>query len=70
VGIQFNQIGEEQFLTLRINSSEGSQNHPILGTGGRFRFQHAGSEYYASVLSFDYAAKTAMLRVDQVRRAE
>ena len=65
VGIQFNQIGEERFLTLRINSSEGSANHAILGTGARFRFRQAGSEYYASVLRLDYAAKTAVLRVDR-----
>lgn len=67
VGIQFNQIGEERFLTLRITSSGGSENHPVLGAGGRFRFQHAGSEYYVSILSFDSAAKTAVLQVDKVR---
>jgi hypothetical protein len=65
VGVQFNEIGEERFLTLRINSSEGSANHAILGTGARFRFRQAGSEYYASVLRLDYAAKTAVLRVDR-----
>ncbi len=70
VGIQFNQIGEEQFLTLRINSSEGSENHAILGTGGRFRFQHDGSEYYVTVLRFDYTARTAALRVDRVAQHE
>jgi len=68
VGIQFNQIGEERFLTLRINSSEGSENHPILGTGGRFPFRQAGSEYYVSVLRFDHAARTAVLRVDKARK--
>jgi hypothetical protein len=66
VGIQFNHIGEEQFLTLRINSSEGSKNQAILGTGGRLRFRNANSEYYVSILRFDNAARTAMLRVDRV----
>ena len=67
VGIQFNQIGEEKVLTLRINSSEGSENHAIPNTGARFRFREAGLEYYVSVLRFDYAARTAVLRVDKVR---
>jgi hypothetical protein len=64
VGIQFNQIGEERFLTLRINSSGGSANHAILSTGARFPFRQGGSEYYVSVLRFDYTARTALLRVD------
>lgn len=64
VGIQFNQIGEERFLTLRINSAEGSVNHAILGTSARFRFRQGGSDYYVSVLRLDYAARAAVLRVD------
>jgi len=70
VGIQFNQIGEEQFLTLRINSSEGSDSHPVLSTGARFPFRQGGSEYFVSVLRFDYAARTAVLRVDRAAKTD
>src|SRR5688500_1302206 len=44
VGIQFNQVGEERFLTLRINSDGGPQVHAILGAAARYSFRVGETE--------------------------
>jgi len=65
VGIQFNQLGEERFLTLRINSDGAPQVHAILGAAARYSFRVGEAEYQVSLLSADHGEKTASLSIDR-----
>lgn len=64
VGIQFNQVGEESFMTLTINSETGSARHAVLSSGERVAFRVGEKQYYVSILNLDFAGKTARLRID------
>jgi hypothetical protein len=65
VGVQFNRIGEEQFLTVRINTGTDSRSEAVLGGGARLPLQVGNTEYVVSVLGIDYSEKTAHVRVDR-----
>lgn len=65
VGVQFNQIGEEQFLTVRINTGTKSRSEAVLGGGARLPLLVGNMEYVVSVLGIDYSEKTAHVRVDR-----
>lgn len=65
VGIQFNQLGSERFLTLHVNAEDGDRSHTMLGTGTRFPFRVAGVTYQVSLLVADYDERTARLRIDR-----
>lgn len=68
VAAEFNQVGSENFVTLRVGTTEGgSVPHAILDTdtGARFPVRVAGSEYSVYVLSIDKAARTVGVRISR-----
>lgn len=66
VAAEFNQIGSEDFVTLRVGTTEGeSVPHAVLGAGARFPVRVAGSEYSVYVLSVDKSARTVGVRISR-----
>lgn len=66
VAAEFNQIGTEEFITLRVGSTEGeSVPHAVLGTGARFPVRVAGGEYSVYVLSVNKSARTVGIRISR-----
>lgn len=66
VGVQFNKIGEEQFLTVHINTGTASRSEAVFGGGVRLPLQLGNTEYAISILGIDYSEKTAHVRVDRI----
>jgi hypothetical protein len=66
VAAEFNQIGSEDFVTLRVSTTEGeSVPHAVLGTGPPFSVRVAGREYSVYVLSVDKTARTIKVRISR-----
>jgi hypothetical protein len=66
VAAEFNQIGSEEFVTLRVGTADGeSVPHAVLGAGARYPFSLAGSDYSVYVLSVDKAARTVRVRISR-----
>jgi hypothetical protein len=66
VAAEFNQIGSEDFVTLRIGTTEGeSVPHAVFGAGARFPVRVAQSDYSVYVLSVDKSARTVGVRISR-----
>jgi hypothetical protein len=66
VAAEFNQIGSEDFVTLRVGTTEGeSVPHAVLGAGARFPIRVAGTDYSVYVLSVDKTARTVGVRISR-----
>jgi len=66
VGVEFNHVGEMDFVTVRINSpGKEPEAHAALSTGARFDLAAGGKEYYVSILSVDQEARRVKLSIDQ-----
>jgi hypothetical protein len=64
VAAEFNQIGSEDFVTLRVGTTGGeSVPHAVLRAGARFPVSVAGSEYSVYVLRVDNSARTVEIRI-------
>lgn len=67
VAIEFSRVGQMELETLRLHTDGATENHPLLGSGGRFEFTAGGEMYVLSVLRLDTSAGRAWLRVDSRR---
>lgn len=67
VGVQFNQVGEERFLTLHINAGNEETSHAVLAPGARFPLRIQGAQYYISLLRLDLSGMTARIRIDRAQ---
>lgn len=69
LAVEFNQVGEEQFVTLRIRAGSTSRSHAILSSTATksYEIELQGEEYYVSVLRIDHQARSVRLRVDRKR---
>jgi hypothetical protein len=66
VAAEFNQIGSEDFVTLRVGTTGGeSVPHAILGAGARFSVRIAGNSYSVYVVSVDKTARTVGVRISR-----
>jgi hypothetical protein len=66
VAAEFNQVGSEDFVTLRVGTTEGeSVPHAVLGAGARFPVRVAGRDYSVYVLSVDKTARTVGVRISR-----
>jgi hypothetical protein len=66
VAAEFNQIGSEDFVTLRVGTTAGeSVPHAVLGAGARFPIHVAGNSYSVYVLSVDKTARTVGVRISR-----
>jgi hypothetical protein len=66
VAAEFNQIGNEDFVTLRVGTAEGEPvPHAVLGAGVRYPFRLAGKAYSVYVLSVDKSARTVGVRISR-----
>jgi hypothetical protein len=66
VAAEFNQVGSEDFVTLRVGTTEGeSVPHAVLGAGARFPVRVAGNKYSVYVLSVDKTARTVGVRISR-----
>lgn len=67
VSAQFNQLGEESFLTLRISIGGETTSHVVLAPGARFTLPVQEAQYYLSLLNLDLSGRTARIRIDRAR---
>jgi hypothetical protein len=66
VSAEFNQIGSEEVVTLRIGTTKGeSVPHAVLGAGTRFPVHVKGSSYSVYVLRVDKTARTIGVRISR-----
>jgi hypothetical protein len=66
VGVEFNRVGEMDYVTLRINSpGKEPEAHAALSAGARFDLTAGGNEYYVSLLSVDQEARRAKLSINR-----
>jgi hypothetical protein len=67
VGAQFNQIGEEDFLTLRVNIGDESTPHVVLAPGTHLTLRVQEEQYYLSLVRLDFSSRTARIRIDRAQ---
>jgi hypothetical protein len=67
VSAQFNQLGEENFLTLHIAAGGESTPYAALVPGKRLTLRIQEKEYYLSLLRLDLSGKTARIRIDRAQ---
>lgn len=66
VAAEFNQIGSEDFVTLKVGTTEGEPvPHAVLGAGARFPVRVAGNDYSIYVLSVDKTAHTIGVQISR-----
>jgi hypothetical protein len=66
VAAEFNQIGSQHFVTLKVGTTEGEPApYPVLGAGARFFVRVAGNDYSVYVLSVDKTARTVEVRISR-----
>jgi hypothetical protein len=66
VAAEFNQIGSEEIVTLKVGTTEGEPvPHAVLGAGARFPVRVAGNDYSVYVLSVDKTARTLEVRISR-----
>jgi hypothetical protein len=67
LAVEFNRIGNEKFVTLRIFAGDASTAHAVLSSTARYDFELEGQIYYINVLRVDFSSKSVRLRVDRKR---
>lgn len=66
VAAEFNQIGSEEIVTLKVGTTEGEPvPHAVLGAGARYTFRLSGNTYSVYVLSVDKSARTVGVRISR-----
>jgi hypothetical protein len=66
VAAEFNQIGSQEIVTLKVGTTEGETvPHAVLGAGERYPFRLAGHTYSVYVLSVDKTARTVGVRISR-----
>ncbi|MEA2604115.1 MAG: hypothetical protein QOF89_5107 [Acidobacteriota bacterium] len=66
VAAEFNQVGSEEFVTLKVGTTEGEPvPHAVLGAGARYTFRLSGNTYSVYVLSVDKSARTVGVRISR-----
>ena len=66
VAAEFNQIGSEEIVTLKVGTTEGEPvPHAVLSAGAWFPVRVAGNDYSVYVLSVDKTAHTIGVRISR-----
>jgi hypothetical protein len=66
VAAEFNQIGSEEVVTLKVGTTDAEPvPHAVLGAGARYPFRLAGNTYSVYVLSVDKNARTVEVRISR-----